>query len=101
MEQNKIIPGPQQDAIQTAGDFYGMVIPDEDLKRRRPVQDFKAGAEWQYKYLTPEMEAMRKALEKIYDRGMNRYIDGDAPAYLVSIAKEVLDQYPSPINNNL
>lgn len=106
MEQSKVIPQPQQDAIETAGHFYGLVIPEEDLKRRRPVQDFKAGAEWQYRRLATEMEAMRKALEWYADPGNYTY---DPDGELISTAyndnkvgdkaKNVLVKYPSPINN--
>lgn len=98
MEQSKVIPEPQQLAIETAGHFYGLVIPDEDLKRRRPVQDFKAGAEWQYRRLAPEMEAMRKALEEIRDGG-NGKLSREGRSRMYDIAKGVLGRFPSPINN--
>lgn len=98
-QQPKGIPEEMEQAIQTAGDFYGYQIPDEDLKRRRPVEDFKAGAEWQYRYLSPQMEAMRKALEEIAHYRTNTYAWA-ARDSMREKAKNVLDQYPSPKDND-
>jgi len=46
--------------------------------------------------LEAERDAYRKALEKIYTKGMFGYINGDAAGTLAIMSKEVLDKYPSP-----
>jgi|GEM_PF-2636076 len=46
--------------------------------------------------LKAERDAYRNALEEIYSKGMFGYINGDAAGTLAIMAKEVLDQYPSP-----
>lgn len=102
MEQQQPMGIPEEikEAIQMAGDFYGYAIPDEDLKRRRPVQDFKAGAEWLYRYLAPQMEAMREERD-VYKETLQKIKDSKTPypKHIKLWAKEALDQYPSPIKD--